>query len=155
MPSFHEVLRLVHRIHAAYERRATCQHQPGAWRRLEHRFQKAQQLQQMTEKARLRAWHLAANQQQRHLQSALRALNDSVREVQEALFETRQHAPCLNDLLAELRNLESEFNEVIFDKKSFLAVHTESINLENINLGRFFNSVALAVLCASCGRRLL
>jgi hypothetical protein len=149
MRSIHKRLRLAQRIHAAYAERArqSALERQIDWDHLEHRFHLAQQQHQLVEKARERGWHLAARSQQAHLQSVLRAVAESLREAQEKMLLPPPSLPSLNDLLAELQNLDVEFDDVVLDQKTFLAVQTDSIVLEGIDLGRFsirFHWVRLA-----------
>ena len=139
MPSIHDLIRLARKIHAAYQQTASrlALEQQADWSQLEHRFAVAQQQRELVEKARSHGWHLAAHQQQDQLRALLRSLAESLREAQEKMLLPPQPIPCLKDLLAELQSVEREFDDVAFDKKTFLAVQTDSIVLKGIKLGRF------------------
>ena len=139
MCSVQELIRLARRLHAVYEqcRVQREQEQQIAWNHLQERFEQAHRQRHLLEKARSRGWHLAADQQQNRLQSVLRTVHDAVREMQGQLLEPPYLVPCLKDLLAELQYLDMEFDEIVIDKKNFLAVQTKSIVLKGIDLGRF------------------
>jgi hypothetical protein len=135
----HELLRLARRIHAAYEQRAaqSLLERQTDWSHLEECILHVQQQRRLMEKARSCGWHLAAEKHGQHLPAVLRACSEAMREMQDRLLEPPYQPPRLVDLLAELQNVELEFDEVIIDKKNFLAVQTEAIVLEEIDLGRF------------------
>jgi hypothetical protein len=139
MPSIHQRLRLAKQIHAAYLRQAAqaALEQQVDWSQLEHRFHLAKQQRQLIDKARQRGWHLAAESQQAQLRSLLRVVAESLREAQEKLLLPPPRPPGLKDLMAELQNLDLEFDDVVWDQQGFVAVQTDSIVLKDIDLGRF------------------
>src|SRR4051794_8464308 len=118
MPSLHDLIRLARKIHVAYEQAAakTAREPQADWSPLEHRFELAQQQRELVHKARSRGWHLAAQQQQDQLHALLRSLAESLREAQEKMLLPPQSPPGLKDLLAELQNIESEFDDVVCQK---------------------------------------
>jgi len=102
------------------------------------RLGEMQRRRRLFEKARLRNWQLAAERLRPQLTLALRSLNEAACDMSVRWFERPPQIPSLADLMAELEHLETEFGDLTLgDRNAFLAIETEAIVLEGIELGRF------------------
>ena len=140
MRPIHDLIRLAHRVRAAYEEHSNQNQkdQRPQWIQLGRRFDQVQRHRRHVEKAQAHGWLLALSICQRNLASALRACNEDVNAMRTLTVVSAHSVPSPADLLRELHHLDDEFDVVALDwKKTFLAVQTKPIVLERINLGRF------------------
>ena len=100
-----------------------------------------QQCWRRCELASSRHWRLAAAAEQERLMQLLPQAQyymNSVLQYRRNAPSFRPAIPTLRDLLAELKQLQEEFEDVRIDiKKGVIAVRTDRILLEDIDLGRF------------------
>ena len=92
------------------------------------------------ELAQRRQWFAAAVVCRQELASALQDLADQASAARQGLqeFDKATHDVELRDLYEELVALDSEFDDVIWDcRNRTLSVSTESIELDDMNLGPF------------------
>jgi len=90
------------------------------------------------EAARARDWPLAAGRLREQLLSQIQRLQQSAQEVLSRAQEPKPQVPSLHDLLADLRQLEDEFEHVdVLPKHNMLVAHTPPIELEDLALGSF------------------
>lgn len=138
MHSTRRLLRLAQRLRAAYEHRVNRHKldRRSDWQRLEMLHENVQRLRRLTEKAESHGWHFAARTHQERLSAMVGALSEAAQEMRDDWLEHSVQIPQLKDLFAELQHLESEFDDIVIENTS-IAVQTESIVLEEIELGRF------------------
>ena len=140
MPTLRVLLRLTRRLHAMYQRRrqycARVHHAEN--QRLNGLVEQMGRQQRIIEKAKRRGWRLAAQVHQSQLSGIIRAMCDVASTLRVHWLERPAQLPGLNDLFAELRQLQTEFGEVnIQSAPPTVAVETDSITLEGVKLGRF------------------
>lgn len=140
MDPLRTLIRLALRLTAVYgeRNRNDIQKERAHWRSLEKQFQELLEQRGRMEYAESRGWHHAANALRKQLINMVDASSrvaSSLSDSQGAPFPSR---PELAHLLAELQQLHAEFEPVILDlRKQVLAVQTESIVLEEVDLGPF------------------
>jgi len=105
----------------------------------EHRWLQLVRLRRRYELARDRCWHHAAHQTLNQLQPALKSLQQDLLQLNASLeVPPRMVTASARDILADLRALRDEFEDVTIDRKQKeMSVTTEAICLQNIDLGRF------------------
>ncbi|MCG6157261.1 hypothetical protein [Rubinisphaera margarita] len=105
----------------------------------EQRWLQLVRLRRRYELARQRKWHHAANLTFNQLQHVLKSLQQDLLPLNAAIEATpRMVTASAREILADLRALQDEFEDVTIDRKQKeIAVTTESICLQNIDLGRF------------------
>ena len=90
------------------------------------------------EAARARDWPLAAGRLREHVLSHIQRLQQSAQEVLSHAQEPKPQVPSVHDLLADLRQLEDEFEHVdVLPKLNIVVAHTPPIELEDLALGSF------------------
>lgn len=137
MLAFRALVRLAVRLHAVYERRRAS---PGLldFHRLEGIFREAKRLHRLVKKAHKSNLKRAATTHRYRLTRAIEACVRTATQLHEQCLDTPCAIPTVEDLLAELRCLFAEFDDVFVDmRQKWIAIQTDEIVLEEINLGRF------------------
>jgi hypothetical protein len=84
------------------------------------------------------SWYAAADKTASAITGALRDIPYHIADVGEAVSQCVTKTPTLGDLVAELRQLQDEFDQVKYDPQcQKLSITTDSIELENVFLGEF------------------
>lgn len=140
MPTVHGLLRLTRRLHRVYERRLQYRGRiyDAENQRLDDLVEQMHRQQRNIEKANRRGWHLAAQMLQGQLSGIIRAMCDAATTLRVHWLDRPAQLPPLHELFAELRHLQTEFDELIIKSSPpTVAVKTDAIVLEGIELGRF------------------
>ena len=133
-------LRCAQQLHMVYQRRDAAQHcfPRDTWIEFSSRFDMLFSLRRHIDKAETHGWRLASIRLSQRLASVLRAVEVALNDLRERSQHIASSIPSLRDLLAELRQLADEFGAVTIDtKRRFLAVTTDSLVLDGMNLGSF------------------
>ena len=136
MRPLRDFVRLAGQFYAIYEKRRARRQQDrrADWHHLKDRFEQSQRQRQLVEKARSRGWHLAASQVELRLKPMLEAVQAALAAI---AADAPQPTPALQDLFTELHSIQMEFDDVTFDKKDFVAIRSDPIVLEDVDLGCF------------------
>ena len=103
-------------------------------------WQQSEVLLQRLRRARQRGWQLAAQRLQRDLREVLHRLRGELIAIDRLLEPQRDelHRSSIGDIHADLVALHEEFDDVSFDRRGkSISVTTESIELDDVYLGRF------------------
>ena len=133
-------LRFAQRLQAVYQQRDAAQRgfPRDAWIEFGSRFDLLFSLRRQIDKAEAHGLRLASIRLNQRFANVLRAMDASVHGLREQSQHVPPLVPSLRDLLAELRQLNDEFGAVTIDvKRRFLAVTTDAIVLDRMNLGAF------------------
>jgi hypothetical protein len=85
-----------------------------------------------------RKWSWAAKQISSDFASSLRRLTPEIATLENSVDRLDAPTPSVRELVAELEETEREFGQLTYERKEqFVAVTTESIELEGMNLGEF------------------
>ena len=83
-------------------------------------------------------WLAAAADVSKELTGSLLGLTYDSKAIEKSATRLDQPFPTVPELVAELRQVEKEFGELIYDRRErFAAVTTNTIELEGVNLGEF------------------
>jgi hypothetical protein len=140
MPTVRGLLRLTRRLYRMYERR--LQYRARIYdaenQRLSDLVEQMHRHQRIIEKAKRRGWHLAAQVLQGQLSAIIRAMCDVASTLRVHWLDRQVQLPPLHELFAELRQLQTEFSELMIKSAPpTVAVKTDAIVLEGVELGRF------------------
>ncbi|REJ92501.1 MAG: hypothetical protein DWQ35_12110 [Planctomycetota bacterium] len=132
--------RLVRLALAIDEQRKTSRRPPPPVELPINTWQICQQLQRRITRARQRGWKLAERRSRRDLRRMLDNLCGHLRIIEAEILHWQgdKRPSGVGDVYADLRALQREFEDVSFDVgRQTLAVTTEPIELEGVDLGRF------------------
>ncbi len=133
-------LRLARHLQRLYKQRASM-HLPlrrASWTELGERFDQIRSMRRLIDKAEDFGWLLAASRLGRCVPGVQRALESALKEWKDRSQSDPASLPPLRELLAELRQLDDEFGGISIDwKRQYLAVKSDSIILDGMNLGAF------------------
>jgi hypothetical protein len=153
MFSTRELVRLAWRIQAtiAKRNRYSAGDQQSDWQRLEQLLQEVQFQRRLVETCHARGWRFAGAEKQRDLTQSMLACETAMSRMREHWRDRAVTIPHLSDLLAELRYLQCEFDNVSFDvQEGFIAIQTRSIILDGIDLGPFLVKLCWLRLAERC-----
>ncbi len=96
-------------------------------------------------------WHLAADSKRHKLVRQLCRMDTAISKLTSDLTSRSKRLPTAHDILADLREIEEEFGEVRYDKRSkSLCTTTEPITLEGLEFGRFTICFNLSTIASNC-----
>ena len=154
MRSVRELPRVARSIQNAYEKRRHHHDRDGqaGWERLERCIDETLHLRRLFETAQTHGWQLAAREKHLHLVASLRACAEVANRMRSEWLVPSQPIPSLGDLLAELQQLDAEFDDVLIDARNkTIAVQTGPIVLEEIPLGPFLVRLNWSRFAERCG----
>ncbi|MCB9851204.1 MAG: hypothetical protein H6817_10935 [Phycisphaerales bacterium] len=132
------LLRMATRVHRGLERNRPVE---GHSQALDRVAACAQAINAVARRLRLcnsHQWYAAEITERQGLEVRIRDLEHALNSLKEELTRPAKRTPVLRDVFEDLRELEAEFGEVRLDSTHrFVAVTTESIVLQEIELGRF------------------
>jgi hypothetical protein len=135
----HHLIRMAGRIH---RRLSTPTSMPGQWNcaatELLDRIHGLELHCRLLKQAKDRGWHAAAAAKEHHVRSEAARIEMAASRLVHEPVQPQSTAPTLGTIIAELKQLKEEFESVEIDlKEGLIGVTTESIVLEDINLGPF------------------
>ena len=133
------ILRLAKRLHAAWATKAGVSPDPDdAWRVLDNRVVRAHGARHRIELARDKGLSLIVPQLMGEVSACLNSVLRQVEHLQNTYGHPRVHVPDFPNWIAEVRQLETEFDDVeVRWGDTTIRVVTEPIVLDDVHLGAF------------------
>ena len=136
-------------IHAVLKRDEHCNRSPDSLHLLIGEIPDFQKSCRQFRRCIGQQWRLAAIAKRHQLVRQLCRMELMVSRLANDLTPRASRHATAHEILSELREIEEEFGDVRYDKRSrFLCATTESITLEGLDLGRFDIRIDLALVAA-------